>query len=642
MTAKADLHVHSKHSCRPSEWILRQFRAPESFTEPREVYRLCRERGMSFVTISDHDSIDGALEIAHLPGTFLSCEVTVEFPEDGCQLHCLVTGITEAEHREIQRLRKDVYELRDYFRERDVLHSIAHPFYTVNGGLTLSHLEKLLVLFNRFEALNGIHDRRGNELVRRICGALTPEVMAGLAERHRLEPWGATPWVKTFTGGSDDHGGFYIGTTYTQTPAAATVEEYLAHLRAGRCEPGGETGSTLRLVQSLYSISYEYYRRQFPALLGNRKDPFAELLRRLARATTADDGTERVPVTLRERFSRVFPFSAGRRRADESATSPAGRPDRPAADRHTFGAANRASRESLSSLVRGFVLHARRGRLSDSLGALAHLAPLAVSVTPYLVSIHAQHKDSGLMETAALRFLGTRPEGNRPGKRAWFTETLTDVDSVARILHLREDGRELVAVTCGAQRPPAGIEFKRFEPLLELPVPGYEPWTLTVPPLLEILDHCEKERYAEIVISTPGPLGLLGLAAGRLLGIPVTGVCHAGFPLSVRRLCDSPALEDLAWGYLRWLFGAMDGVYAASRQDGDLLAERGFEPARRTVLPGLLIPLPGAEGSEERGVGAPSPGGWAGGWERFGARAPGGGLRPRSEDALESLLCRLS
>lgn len=595
MTAKADLHVHSKHSNRPSEWILRQFGAPESFTEPREVYRLCRERGMSFVTLSDHDTIDGALEIAHLPGTFLSCEVTVEFPEDGCQLHCLVTGITEAQHRDIQRLRKDVYELRDYFRDQDILHSIAHPFYRVNDRLTLSHLEKLLVLFNRFEALNGIHDRRGNELVRRICGSLTPEVVADLAERHRLEPWGDTPWAKTFTGGSDDHGGFYIGTTYTQTPAAATAEEYLAHLRAGRCEPGGETGSTLRLVASLYSLSYEYYRRQFPALLGNRKDPFAELLRRLARATPEDTGTERASVGLRERLARVLPCLSGRGR-------------RPALDRLTLGA---ASRDSLSSLVRGFVLNARRGRLSDSLGALAHLAPLAVSLAPYLVSIHAQHKDSGLMETAALRFLGTRPEGNRPGRRAWFTETLTGADAVARILRTLP-ARELVAVTCGAERPPADLAVASFQPLMELPVPGFEPWKLTVPPLLEILDHCEKERYSEIVISTPGPLGLLGLAAGRLLGIPVTGICHAGFPLAVRQLCGSPTLEDLAWAYMRWLFGAMDGVYAASRQDSDLLAERGFEPARRTLLPGV-----------------PLTEGWAGGWERVGVRVP-----PRASAAV--------
>lgn len=281
MTARADLHVHSKHSSKPSEWILRQFRAPESYTEPHEIYRLCRERGMDFVTISDHDSVDGALEIAHLPGTFLSSEVTVEFPEDGCEIHCLVTGVTERQHQEIQRLRRDVYEFRDYLREQDILHSVAHPLFRVNDRLTLAQVEKLLVLFNRFEALNGIHDRRANGLVRRIFGSLSPDVVASLAERHRLQPAGPTPWVKTFTGGSDDHGGFYIGTTWTRTPAAGTVEEYLGHLRAGRHEPGGDTGSSLRLVQSLYGITWEYYRRQFPALLGNRKDPFAELLRSL-------------------------------------------------------------------------------------------------------------------------------------------------------------------------------------------------------------------------------------------------------------------------------------------------------------------------------------------------------------------------
>src|ERR1700733_8375718 len=178
MTARAALPVHSKPPSQPSEWILRRFRSPESYTEPLEIYRLCRERGMDFVTVSDHDSISGALEIAHLPGTFLSSEVTVEFPEDGCEIHCLVTGITEAQHRGIQRLRRDVYELRDYLREQDILHSVAHPLFRVNDRLPLDQVEKLLVLFNRFEALNGIHDRRANGLVRRIFGSLDRRVLA--------------------------------------------------------------------------------------------------------------------------------------------------------------------------------------------------------------------------------------------------------------------------------------------------------------------------------------------------------------------------------------------------------------------------------------------------------------------------------
>ena len=580
MTAKADLHVHSKHSNRPSEWILRQFGAPESFTEPREVYRVCRERGMDFVTLSDHDSIEGALEIAHLPGTFLSSEVTVEFPEDGCQIHCLVTGITEEQHREIQRLRKNVYELRDYFQEQDIIHSVAHPLFRVNDRLTLPQLEKLLVLFNRFEALNGIHDRRANDLVRRIFGSLTPEVVADLAERHRLEPWGPTPWVKTFTGGSDDHGGFYIATTYTRTPPAATVEEYLGHLRTGRHEPGGDTGSSQRLVQSLYSIAYEYYRRQFPAILGNRKDPFAELLRSLALAPSGTPEPER-PAGLRGRLAQVVAWrSTGA--AVESEAGPV--------DRLTFGSANRASQEALAALMRGFVRHARRGRLAESLASVAHLAPLALSIAPYLVSLQAQHKDADLLESASLRFLGQKPEGGSPGKKAWFTDTLTDVNGVSKTIRTlaalaRERGRELVAVTCGVDEPPADLAVRNFQPLFEFPVPGYESQKLRVPPLLEVLDHCERERYSEILVSTPGPIGLLGLAAGKLLGIRVTGIYHTDFPLYVRHLAGSPMLEDLTWGYMRWFFGAMDELYVASRCYRDGLAEHGFDPAKLTLLP---------------------------------------------------------
>jgi hypothetical protein len=46
-----------------------------------------RSGGMDLVTISDHNTLEGALRIAHLPGTFLSEELTTRFPEDGVVLH---------------------------------------------------------------------------------------------------------------------------------------------------------------------------------------------------------------------------------------------------------------------------------------------------------------------------------------------------------------------------------------------------------------------------------------------------------------------------------------------------------------------------------------------------------------------------
>ena len=75
-TSKADLHVHTKYSNRPSEWVLRRIGSAECYTEPQQVYDRAIQKGMDFVTISDHNKIDGALDIAHLPNTFISCEGT--------------------------------------------------------------------------------------------------------------------------------------------------------------------------------------------------------------------------------------------------------------------------------------------------------------------------------------------------------------------------------------------------------------------------------------------------------------------------------------------------------------------------------------------------------------------------------------
>jgi hypothetical protein len=75
---------------------------------------------MTHVTITDHNSIGGALEIAHLPGTFISEEVTTYFPEDGCKLHVLALDITETQHSRDSKAStaSDIYDLTTYFHGR--------------------------------------------------------------------------------------------------------------------------------------------------------------------------------------------------------------------------------------------------------------------------------------------------------------------------------------------------------------------------------------------------------------------------------------------------------------------------------------------------------------------------------------------
>jgi hypothetical protein len=71
-----------------------------------------------------------------LPGTFISEEVTSYFPEDGCKLHVLALDISEAQHAEIQRLRKNIFDLVAYFAQEKIFNIIAHPLYAVNDRLT--------------------------------------------------------------------------------------------------------------------------------------------------------------------------------------------------------------------------------------------------------------------------------------------------------------------------------------------------------------------------------------------------------------------------------------------------------------------------------------------------------------------------
>jgi predicted metal-dependent phosphoesterase TrpH len=120
---------------------------------------------MDFVTISDHNCIRGALDIAHLPGTFISNEVTTYFPENGSKVHILVTGINEEQFSMIQELRANIYRLQEYLMGEDIICSVAHVLFRVNGRLSVDQFERLLLLFPRFELINGSRDRRAADLL---------------------------------------------------------------------------------------------------------------------------------------------------------------------------------------------------------------------------------------------------------------------------------------------------------------------------------------------------------------------------------------------------------------------------------------------------------------------------------------------
>src|SRR3954467_6408942 len=126
---RADLHCHSRFS------IFKYFRRANTrdcYNAPEDVYRVAKERGMSFVTLTDHDSIDGAVYFLNkYPDTkdfFIGEEIETYFPETGQRIHVGAWGISEAQHREVSRLRKNIRELVPYLKSEKMLFGVNHLF----------------------------------------------------------------------------------------------------------------------------------------------------------------------------------------------------------------------------------------------------------------------------------------------------------------------------------------------------------------------------------------------------------------------------------------------------------------------------------------------------------------------------------
>ena len=260
---KADLHVHSRCSEHPSDWFLKRIGAAESYTDPETLYRNAKEQGMDLVTITDHNRIQGALELqsAHPKDVITGVESTAYFPEDGCKVHVLVYGLTEDDYCAIERIRTDIYVLRDFLKERGLAHSLAHASYPVNDKLTSDHLEKLVLLFDVFESINGGRNRLNNQIWTNVLKRLTPETIERLQKKHNIAPSSDMPWVKGFTGGSDDHGGIFIGKTFT-VAKAADQQELLDAIRARETVAGGMNSNFQNLAFTIYKVFYDFSKNR--------------------------------------------------------------------------------------------------------------------------------------------------------------------------------------------------------------------------------------------------------------------------------------------------------------------------------------------------------------------------------------------
>jgi predicted metal-dependent phosphoesterase TrpH len=227
---RADLHVHSRHSGRTSLPLLGRV-AQECYAEPRAVYDQALRRGMDLVTLTDHDSIEGALEIAALPGTFMGEEVTCGLP-GGRELHLGVFDFQERQHQEIQSRRRDAEALFAYLAEQRLPVVANHLFSALTGRRAVADLHLALRHATHVETLNGALPASSNAWAR---GA-------------------AFEAGRPMAGGSDAHTLNGVARAWTIVPGAGTRDDFLEGFREGRTIPEGRAGTYARLTRAIADL----------------------------------------------------------------------------------------------------------------------------------------------------------------------------------------------------------------------------------------------------------------------------------------------------------------------------------------------------------------------------------------------------
>lgn len=586
--SKADLHCHSIYSEHPSEWFLQRLGAKESYTDPQAIYLAALEAGMDFVTITDHNKMDGVLLLkAKYPSKVITgVEATAYFPDDGCKVHILIYGLDEIQFESINHLRKDIYELRDYLVRENLTHSVAHASYSVNGKLTQTHLEKLILLFDHFEVINGGRNKNNNTNLDSILHQLNPDIIQQLYHIHHIEPVSSTPWLKGFTGGSDDHGALFIGNTWTNADAQ-TGEDFLRKIREKDSLAAGRHNSYHALAFTVYKIAWDFSR-----LSSDKK-----------KETMISKLTEQIfdkqSMHLKDKIKLKTLKSMADIKGDQLKRSLSDlievlQPTK------TFTTDQKLDivYDKISQVADAFFMvffdsletDLKELNLIKLVRNISSSLPGIFLLLPFFSSLKHMHQNRSLLTN--LRQSLNIKSTPRKQRILWFTDTLNDLNGVSVTLKrmgqvAHDEGREtmIVASLDGDQitnEIPQNLMNLPY--MYRFPLPFYENYRIKIPSILSSIKLIQDFEPDKIIISTPGPIGMLALLSARLMQVDCVGIYHTDFCNEAEHIIEDESARNLILSFERWFYNQMDEIRVPTKEYEQILRQRGITVTRLQLL----------------------------------------------------------
>ncbi len=642
---KVDLHLHSHASNVTDYFAANAFSIPESYTDPLWVYRELKSRGMSLVTLTDHNSIDGVLEMldSGLWDVFISSELTTTFPEDKCNIHITVANVTESQFAETNRLRSNIYELTAYLDQQiagedapggagnHLVYFMTHPLmstqnrpYGREGSLSVAHLEKALLLCNCIEVHNGSRTRALNLLTAQMLATLDAKTIECFADRHGITPKGATPWLKSMVGGSDDHSGINHGRTWTEfgsEGAPPTANLLVDCIRARSTRVVGQHGGPVTIAHSILKLLHDA-----PKLGGGRQQSRSGENSSIGRSirpllglvfAKAPAGVfERIRLQTQiyvHRLRRQFPEIANLLRQSDQQFEEILESEVFALLADTGFTANLRKLATADDriflviklliyrLCNRYMVRIEAAHQDDLVRTIKELVALVSSTAfvslPYIAAFLQQSADAQIARDVRRAFGITESP-----RVALLTDTFFEVNGVSASIKrmIRESqrrGYKFTVIVCvmpgeqatGADDPEvrAWIEsghLRLFNAVRSFGFPQYEGLRIHIPPVLDILKFLQEGGFTKVQLSTPGTMGLCGLMAAKMLQIDSAATYHTSIPEYVENYTRDVSLEALAWRYMVLFYHAVDETIVPSRFVARLLHKRGLRKRRLLIL----------------------------------------------------------
>jgi glycosyltransferase involved in cell wall biosynthesis len=245
------------------------------------------------------------------------------------------------------------------------------------------------------------------------------------------------------------------------------------------------------------------------------------------------------------------------------------------------------------------------GDLISLIKSISGVLPGIFLSIPFFSSLNILNQSKKLHHQLTTTYIP--PHDRKRKKVLWFTDTLLELSGVSATLQELaqisfQRNLDLTIVTClpPAHERPENVSLPPN--VIDLPcIYAYTPeffntYTLRIPSLLDSMRIISEAAPDEIYISTPGPVGLLGVLASKLLHVPNTSVYHTDFTNQFKQIIGDDTMCRITEEYVNWFYSQADTIKSPTKEYSQMLTKRGLNPSKikmfnRGINPQVFSPI---------------------------------------------------